>query len=154
MISVTNLLTKDTVFPALTVHDKKEALDALIASLGIDKNQRQAVNDAIYEREKLVSTGVGQGIAIPHCKIEPLNKDYGAVAILDEAIPFSSIDEEPVEYIFMLASPKDNDRKHLKILSKISRILNNKKFRSTLKQLKSSETVLEAFNQQETKHYS
>lgn len=154
MISVTELLTENTIYPALKADNKTEVLDKLIRSLKVSEEQREAVKKAIYEREKIVSTGVGRGIAMPHCKIELLEEDYGAVAVLDKPISFESIDEEPVEYIFLLASPKDNDRKHLKLLSKISRMLNNKNFRSKLKQQNSSGKILKAFYQQETKYHS
>lgn len=154
MTAITDLLSEDTVFRILKTDSKNETLDALIQSLNLNQAEKQAVKKAIFERETIISTGVGRGIAMPHCKIAALDRDYGAFAILDGPIPFESVDEKPVKYIFLLASPKNDKRRHLKLLSKISRILNNQDFRSKLAQLKSSEAILKAFHQEETKYYS
>ncbi len=151
MIQITDLLKKDTVFTALKAANKKEALDKLIYSLPIGKEQKTDVQKAIFEREDIISTGVGNGVAIPHCKIDSLKKNYGAFAILDEPVAFDSIDKYPVSIIFLLTSPAGNRGEvgHLKLLSHLSRLLNDSNFRDKLVRLESSEVVLAAFNQEE-----
>lgn len=153
MIQITDLIEKDTVLTNLKTDDKIGALNALIHSLKVEPKQQEAIRKAVFEREEIISTGVGNGIAIPHCKVDVLNKHYGAVAILDEAKPFESIDGKPVSILFLLASPDCNGGgEHLSLLSRISRTLNSRSFRQKLITLKSSRAVIEAFNQEETKY--
>ncbi len=86
------------------------------------------VFDVIFAREKLGTTGVGHGIAIPHGKIEHAKKVYGFFARLDHPIDFEAIDEKPVDLMFMLLAPMDAGADHLKALAKISRMFREKAF--------------------------
>ncbi len=153
VILLTDILEKDTIFTALKAKDKTEALNTLVKSLHInDRRLADETLQAIYDREEIISTGVGNALAIPHCKINGLDKNYAAFAVLDHPVKFESVDEQPVQIIFLLAGPKEEKKNHLKLLSRISRMLNSGSFREKLVDLKSGEAVLEAFHQEETKY--
>ncbi|MDE1172373.1 MAG: PTS IIA-like nitrogen regulatory protein PtsN [Parvibaculaceae bacterium] len=121
------LLSPDAVITSLKVTCKKQALQELAARAaeltGISERE---IFERLLERERLGSTGVGQGIAIPHGKLDELTRLYGVFARLDTPIDFESIDEEPVDLIFLLLAPKNAGADHLKALARVSRILRNK----------------------------
>lgn len=152
MIQITDILKEEAIFISLKAAGKRELLNTLIQSLGFDVNRREAVTTAIFEREAIISTGVGNGIALPHCKIPELDKNYCAFAALAEPMPFESFDGVPVNLVLLLASPKDDNGLHLKLLSRISRILSDKNYREKLMALKSCEAVVKVFREEEEKY--
>lgn len=121
------LLSPDAVMTGFKVTCKKQALQELAAKAaeltGISERE---IFERLLERERLGSTGVGQGIAIPHGKLDELTRLYGVFAKLDTPIEFESIDEEPVDLIFLLLAPKNAGADHLKALARVSRVLRNK----------------------------
>lgn len=153
MIQISNLLTEQTVFANLTVKTKQEALNILITSLDISTTKIETVKQAVLERENIYSTGIGGGLAIPHSKIDCLNKNYAAFASLNEPIAYNAVDSEPVSIIFLLAGPQHDDRQHVKLLSRISRLMSNNNFREQLKDLGSSEAIITAFYNEEQSYY-
>ena len=82
--------------------------------------------ETILGRERLGTTGVGQGVAIPHGRLEKIDRLYGLFAKLDEPIDFESIDDQPVDLIFMLLAPESAGADHLKALAKVSRLLRDR----------------------------
>ncbi|MCG8508909.1 MAG: PTS sugar transporter subunit IIA, partial [Rhodospirillales bacterium] len=86
----------------------------------------RAVFDVLLERERLGTTGVGNGIAIPHGKLPSLEGLYGVFARLENPIDFDSIDEQPVDLIFLLLAPESAGADHLKALARVSRLLRDK----------------------------
>lgn len=90
--------------------------------LGLDGS---AIHASLVEREQLGSTGFGQGVAIPHGKIEGLNRIYGLFARLSEPLDYKAIDGRPVDLVFLLLSPVDAGAEHLKALAAISRVTRN-----------------------------
>lgn len=153
MITITDLLAKNTILPALKAEDKQAALKALIQVLDIEPEQRKVVEKAVFNREEINSTGVGKGIAIPHCKVDVLKKHHAAFATLNAPLPFESIDNKPVELIFLLASPKQADGKHLNVLGRMSRLLNNNDFKKQLLNAGTREQVINIFHQKELKYH-
>lgn len=121
------LVPQEAVIPALRASSKKQALLELAARAsditGVDARE---INDVVLEREKLGTTGVGQGVAIPHGKLPGLDRLYGVFARLSQPIDFESIDEQPVDLVFLLLAPEDAGADHLKALAKVSRLLRNK----------------------------
>lgn len=149
MEKIVELLNEESVFTGLRVADKTQALDVLINSLPLSPLRKKLVQQAIYEREGIISTGVGKGVATPHCKVSEITRHYGALAVLDEPIKFESIDEKPVDFLFLLASPTADDRQHLQLMSRISRLLIDDGFRDKLLTLPTSKAVLEAIAKRE-----
>lgn len=128
-MEIADLISNDEkhVIANLKVSSKKQALQELarIASEIIHEPER-VIFDVLLERERLGTTGVGQGVAIPHGKLPNIDRLYGVFARLDNPIDFNSIDEQPVDLIFLLIAPESAGADHLKALAKVSRLLRNK----------------------------
>lgn len=93
--------------------------------------------ETLLERERLGSTGIGNGIAIPHGKLKTLDKITGMVAFLDDPIEFDSLDDQPVDIVFLLLAPEDAGADHLKALARVARVLREP---GMLRQLREAET--------------
>ena len=123
-MEISNLITSDSVLANLRATSKKQALQELskLAAQLTGEDER-AIFDVLMERERLGTTGVGNGIAIPHGKMASLERLYGVFARLDTPIDFQSVDEQPVDLIFLLLAPETAGADHLKALSRVSRLL-------------------------------
>ena len=123
-MEIEDILETDSVVSCLKVTSKKQALKELSdkASTTIGRSERE-IFDVLLERERLGTTGVGDGIAIPHGKIAGLDRLFGFFARLEHPIQFDAVDGQPVDLIFMLLAPESAGAAHLKILSRISRVL-------------------------------
>ena len=113
----------------------------------------EKVSSTIFEREKLVSTGVGKGFAIPHGKTDSIEDVVAAFAITKEPIDFDSIDGEPVRFIFLLIGKENLLNTHIKLLSRISRLMNKDEFREKLLEAATPEEVLEIFKEEEKNYF-
>jgi PTS system nitrogen regulatory IIA component len=119
-----DLVALNAVIPALKVTSKKQALQELAARAAplCGQNER-AIFEILVQREKLGSTAVGNGIAIPHGKMPNLAKLFGLFARLDKPIDFESLDGQPVDLIFLLLAPEGAGADHLKALARVARLL-------------------------------
>ena len=99
----------------------------------------QDVFEALVARERLGSTGIGEGIAIPHCRLASCNTAIGLLVSLAEPIDFDAVDSRPVDLVFVLLVPQDNPEQHLKTLSHLAALFNEPSFRSDLRQATSAE---------------
>ncbi|WP_343564117.1 PTS IIA-like nitrogen regulatory protein PtsN [Kiloniella sp. b19] len=137
-MEVTDLITPEGVIASLRVSGKKQALQELAKRAAeISGEDKRAILQILIEREKLGTTGIGQGIAIPHGKIPGLDRLHGLFARLDRPVEFDSIDGQPVDLICLLLAPDDSGAEHLKALARVSRLLRNPE---TCKKLRGSET--------------
>ncbi len=118
------LLNPEAVSAALKASSKKQALQEL-AHLAADLTglKERLIFDTLLERERLGTTGVGRGIAIPHGKLAELDRLHGLFARLEQPIDFDAIDDQPVDLIFLLLAPESAGADHLKALARISRLL-------------------------------
>jgi PTS system nitrogen regulatory IIA component len=126
-MDISDLLTPDSVVASLRgVTNKKQALQELSrrAAHIVGLHERR-VFDVLVERERLGSTGVGMGIAIPHGKLVELDRLYGLFARLEKPVDFASVDDRPVDLIFLLLAPESAGADHLKALARVSRLLRN-----------------------------
>ena len=136
-MEISDLITPDSIFPKLPVTSKKQALQELAKrASNISELNERVIFDALIERERLGTTGVGNGIAIPHGKLAGLDRLHGLFARLDKPIEFDSIDEHPVDLIFLLLAPECAGADHLKALARVSRLLRD---RATCEKLRGSE---------------
>ncbi len=119
-----DLITPESVIPSLRAQSKKQLLQevALHASKITNIDQRK-IFDTLLQRERLGSTGIGQGIAIPHGKLPNLDRIVCFFVRLEHPIEFDSIDDQPVDLIFLLLAPESAGADHLKALARISRLL-------------------------------
>lgn len=119
-----DLLTPKGVIPSLKAKSKKQALQELSQRAAeLTGLQARELFDTLLQRERLGSTGLGRGIAIPHVKLKGLKKIICLFARLEEPIEFDSLDNEPVDLIFLLLAPEHASGDHLKALARISRLL-------------------------------
>jgi PTS system nitrogen regulatory IIA component len=117
-------LTPEAVVAGLRANGKKHLLQELSAhagrALGLPKRE---IFDALLQRERLGSTGIGNHIAIPHCKLPRLNRLFGLMARLERPIDFEAVDGEPVDIVFLLLAPDGAGADHLKALARVARML-------------------------------
>ena len=123
-MEINDLLVPDGVVADLKATSKKQASQDLAKrAAGISGLHVRAIFDVLMERERLGTTGVGNGIAIPHGKLPNLERLHGLFARLENPIDFQAIDERPVDLIFVLLAPESAGADHLKALARISRLL-------------------------------
>ncbi len=123
-MEVSDLLTVESVIADLRVTSKKQALQELSKhAADLSGQEERAIFEVLLEREQLGTTGVGEGLAIPHGRLPELERIYGFFARLEKPIDFDSIDDRPVDLIFLLLAPEAAGAEHLKALARISRLL-------------------------------
>ena len=123
-MQLTDFLDFDAIKPALSAGNKRSLLQQLAHMAGQRLQlDAAAILDSLSEREKLGSTGFGQGVAIPHAKVPGLARIYCLFARLAEPVRYNAIDGAPVDLVFLLLSPPDAGAEHLKALAAISRLV-------------------------------
>jgi PTS system nitrogen regulatory IIA component len=124
VIEIAELLTPRNVIAQLRVGNKKQALQEVArrAALATGIAERR-IYDVLNERERLGTTGIGRGVAVPHGKLNELTALYAMFARLDRPIPFDAIDNQPVDLLFVLLAPENAGAEHLRALARISRLL-------------------------------
>src|SRR5947209_8841742 len=119
-----DLVAPNAIMPALKINSKKQALQEIAAKAAqLTGQNERAVFEVLLQREKLGSTGVGNGIAIPHGKLPKLNKLFGLFARLDRPIDFEALDGQAVDLVFLLLAPETAGADHLKALARVARLL-------------------------------
>ena len=125
-MEINDLLVPEGVVADLKATSKKQALQDLAKRAAeVSGLHERAIFDVLMERERLGTTGVGNGIAIPHGKLANLDRLHGLFARLEQPVDFHAIDERPVDLIFVLLAPENAGADHLKALARISRLLRN-----------------------------
>jgi len=120
----TDLVAPNAIIPALKVNGKKQALQEVSAKAAELTGQNdRAILEILLQREKLGSTGVGGGVAIPHGKLAKLSAVFGLFARLERAVDFEALDGQPVDLIFLLLAPEGAGADHLKALARVARLL-------------------------------
>jgi PTS system nitrogen regulatory IIA component len=138
-MALADILQPEGIIPALRVHTKKQLLVELAANASkITGIAEREIFDVVLQRERLGSTGVGAGIAIPHGKLKGLTTITGVFARLETPVDFEALDDQPVDLVFMLLAPEGAGADHLKALSRIARALRDQ---DLVARLRSSDTV-------------
>ena len=152
-MDLSDLIRPESILPVLKAKNKKHALQELSASAALltDIPERD-IFDTLLQRERLGSTGVGQGIAIPHGKISGLNGIVGLLARLEKPIDFEAVDAEPVDLVFLLLAPESAGADHLKALARISRFLRIPTAVESLRAAGSSDAVYDILTEAEKEH--
>ena len=123
-MTLTDLIAPAAVIPALKVNGKKQAIQELAARAAeLTGQSERAILEVLLQREKLGSTGVGNGIAIPHGKLPKLGRLFGLFARLERPIDFEALDSQPVDLVFLLLAPEAAGAYHLKALARVARLL-------------------------------
>ncbi|MBO6509207.1 MAG: PTS IIA-like nitrogen regulatory protein PtsN [Roseibium sp.] len=123
-MDLSDLLSNDAVIAGLKVKSKKQAIQELSAKAAeLTGLSEREIFDTLLQRERLGSTGVGHGIAIPHGKLTRLDRLVGLFAKLESPVDFDSLDDQPVDLVFLLLAPESAGADHLKALARIARQL-------------------------------
>ena len=125
-MEIRDFLAAEAVVVDFAAASKKQLLQALSQRIArVARQDERTVFDVLLERERLGTTGVGKGIAIPHGRIANLDRIYGLFARLKPSVDFESLDNEPVDLVFLLLAPAAAGADHLKALARVSRLLRN-----------------------------
>jgi len=143
-ITITDILDPACIQLNMEVKDKAEALHAMVELLarGGKVRDKAALTTVILERERLMSTGIGNGVALPHGKTNAVDRSMVALATLQSPIDFDALDDKPVSIILLLVGTEGNVGVHLRLLSRISRMVGSDQFRTALMNAKSVENVM------------
>ena len=150
-MKITDILNEDNVRANLPGTTKEEILNAMIdlAAKSSHVTDVDKMRAAIFDREKIMSTGVGSGFAIPHGKTDAVANIVAAFATTETAIDYQSLDEQPVRLIFLLVGRDTMVGPHIKLLSRISRLMNKEEFRKKLLSANDVPSLLQIFKDEE-----
>jgi fructose-specific phosphotransferase system IIA component len=152
---ISDILTEDLIVNGLKGDSKEDILEAMIGLVAQSPRvlDRSKVQNAIFEREKIMSTGVGNGFAIPHGKTDAVSDIVAAFAVTAKPIDYESLDEKPVRLVFLLVGKDNLVGPHIKLLSRISRLMNKEEFRTRLLSSASSREILDLFRHEEASYF-
>jgi Phosphotransferase system mannitol/fructose-specific IIA domain (Ntr-type) len=150
-MKITEILTPEFIIPEFTSDNKIGIINELI---DLFKNDPRVINleqvrDAVLQREKIMSTGVGKGFGLPHGKSEGVKEILAAFGISKNPVQYQSLDNMPVNLVFLLVGRENMVSSHIKLLSRISRMMNKDEFRESLLKVKSSKEIFELFKIEE-----
>lgn len=146
-----DFVVREAVVVDLQATGKEEAIREMVGSLHragrLADNDTESVIRAILSREELGSTGIGQGVAVPHTRHPTLQKLIGTVALSPRGVDFAALDGEPVDIFFLLVSPQNQPGDHLRALENISRHLKDERFVNFLRQARTRENVIDVLEE-------
>jgi fructose-specific phosphotransferase system IIA component len=143
---LSELLNQNAVSMRLKAHEKREALVELVDLLesGHGFNSQGEILDRVMRRESMMTTGIGNGVAIPHGKARSVDRMAAAVGVCPEGLEFDSEDGQPVYLLVLLVSPESATTQHVKVLANLSRLLKEESVRTALREAKSPEAFMAA----------
>jgi len=148
---LSQILTSETISLANTASSKKKVLEeaSSLLSGGSRDTPEEAIYERLLERERLGSTGVGHGVALPHARIKGLSAPRGAFLQLTEGADFDAIDNAPVDLVFALIVPEETTQEHLQLLALLAAVFSNAALRDKLRHSASSNEIPDLFDQTE-----
>jgi len=154
-MDIHSLLEKSTILANAEVDSKKELINTLVDLLKpkVDDTTLENIRESVFERESIMSTGVGKQLAIPHGKCASIEENLASFAILKAPVDFDAIDNEPVKMVFLLVGPESKNSIHIKLLSRISRLMNSSSFREKLLKCSDSKEIYDAFQSEEVEYF-
>lgn len=146
-MKITDILNINSIKVNSSFGNKEELLKKLVdlASASGSVIDKKTAFEEVMERENIMSTGVGKGIALPHAKTNAIKGTIGAFCTLNKPMDYQSLDNKPVKITFLLLGEENNVGGHLRLLSKISRLMNNDAFRNELIAAKSPQEIFDCF---------
>jgi nitrogen PTS system EIIA component len=139
---LSDLIAPNAIIPALKVNNKKQAIQELAGrAAGLTGQNERAILEILLQREKLGSTGVGNGVAIPHGKLAKLGSLFGLFARLERPIDFEALDGQPVDLIFLLLAPEAAGADHLKALARVARLLRDPEIARRLRESRDADAL-------------
>jgi PTS system nitrogen regulatory IIA component len=141
-MNISDLLAPNAVIAGLKTQSKKHLLQELAArAAALTSLPERRIFETLFERERLGTTGVGQGVAIPHGRLSDISTIFGMFAQLETPLDYGAVDDQPVDLVFMLLAPSGAGADHLKALAKVSRLLRNQATCEKLRAAKSPEAL-------------
>ena len=155
-MKITDLINKKSVDLNLSPNDKAKTIDAMVELMnkGGNLNNKNEYKEAIIARENLSTTGIGEGVAIPHAKSKAVDKAALAAAVSKEGVDYESFDGNPANLIFMIAAPEGANDTHLEVLSRLSTILMDEEFRSNLINASSVDKFIKLIDDKEREKFA
>lgn len=151
-MKILDFLSENCVLTELEGKTKKDVVTELVEVLAKKKSQVKNVEkvvEAIMKRESTGSTGIGQGVAIPHAKSEDVSKIVASLGISKAGVDFDSLDGEPVYIIFLMVAPPESISEHLQAIAKISRLLKDKFFRQSLRDAQTPSEIIKIIKEED-----
>ena len=154
-MKICEILQVGKIISSLQGKEKTDVVNELVDLFKDDDRVKDLdeLRNAVHEREKIMSTGVGKGFAIPHAKTNSINEIVAAFGKLDEPIDFQALDEHPVNLVFLLVGKENLVGPHIKLLSRISRMMNKDEFRESLSKAKTAEEIYSLFENEEKQYF-
>ena len=144
-MKITDILTQQMTQCGIPGGSKKRVLENLsefiTEQLGGDGDQAENLFHSLVARERLGSTGIGEGVAVPHCRVAGFNRIHGCLIKLEDPIDFDSLDDQPVDLIFALIVPQEQNEEHLTTLARVASIMQDDSSRERLRQCSSDEEL-------------
>ncbi|MEJ5375750.1 MAG: PTS sugar transporter subunit IIA [bacterium] len=151
-MKIADILIRERVIAELKSTGKQEVIQEMTAVLPSEVMDLDRVVQVLMERERLGSTGIGEGVAIPHGKIPGLNSLIAAFGRSSKGVEFESLDGKPAHLFFLLVAPEDSAGAHLKALARISRLFKDGQFRKVLMGAKGVDEIYEAILEEDQKY--
>jgi fructose-specific phosphotransferase system IIA component len=153
-MKISDILDESLVVNNLPGTTKEEVINALVEIVSKSPKvlEKEKVRTAIFDREKIMSTGVGNGFAIPHGKTDAVSDIVAAFCVTANPINYQSLDERPVRLVFLLVGKDNLIGPHIKLLSRISRLMNKEEFRNRLLETTSSREIVDTFKLEEANY--
>ena len=141
-MTLTDLVAPNAILPALKVNNKKQVIQELAARAAeLTGQNERAILEILTQREKLGSTAVGNGVAIPHGKLPKLGRLFGLFARLARPVDFEALDGQPVDLVFLLLAPESAGADHLKALARVARLLRDAETARKLRESRDADAV-------------
>jgi nitrogen PTS system EIIA component len=141
-MTLTDLVASNAVLPALKANNKKKVIQELAARAAeLTGQNERAILEILVQREKLGSTAVGNGVAIPHGKLPKLGRLFGLFARLERPIDFEALDAQPVDLVFLLLAPEAAGADHLKALARVARLLRDPEIARKLRESRDADAL-------------
>src|SRR5205814_5613720 len=154
-MSLASLLTAEQIIPEMKATQRWDAIveliDLLVAQGKVQQDARESILASLKQREETMSTGIGFGIAIPHCSSDRINDVVAAFGRSSSGIEFDALDNAPVKFVVLFIVPKNQFQTHLRTLASIAKFLNDRSTRDKLANAKSTEEILSIFRDSEQK---
>lgn len=152
------LLTEELVALDFDAKDKWQAIeklvDRLVSSSRLPEGSRAAALEALFARERMASTGMEHGVAIPHASIDELPQAVAALGVSPKGIPFQSADGKPATILILLVIPRRSVKQHIRTLAGIARLLNYEEMRTSLTEAKTEKQILKVIREEEAQYAS
>lgn len=155
-MKITDYLTSQFVIASLKGRNKNDVIEEMLTLISTSEKilDFEKVRRAVFDREQVMSTGVGNGFAIPHGKSDAVTDIVAGFGVTERPIDYEALDDKPVRLVFILIGKENMVGSHIKLLSRVSRLMNSETFRNTLLTLKTPDEIIEAFRTQETTQFA